>query len=90
MHTIVAVFGFIIKIVLVLSILSIIVGLVWVISPLKDKVYTGSVHIYQYYMPLGGRTTGLAMLGIGVIGLILGLMLDEYHTKLTKEFGART
>lgn len=89
-HTIVVIFGVIVNIVLVLALLSIIVGLVWVISPLKDKVYIGSVHIYRYSTPLGGRTTGLTILGFGFTGLILGLLLDKGYVRLTKGFGART
>jgi hypothetical protein len=89
MHTVVVVFGVIVNIVLVLALLSIVIGLVWVISPLRDKVYMGSVYIYRYYTPLGGRTTGLSILVSGFIGLIVGFLLDKWHVRLIKGFGAR-
>lgn len=89
MHSLVVIFGVIVNIVLVLALLSIVVGLVWVVSPLKDKVYMGSVYIYRYCTPLGGRTTGLTILGFGFTGLILALLLDRGHVRLTKGFGAR-
>jgi hypothetical protein len=90
MHTAVVLFGVIVDIVLVLAILSIIVGVVWIISPLKDKMYMGTVYTYRYYTPLGGRETGLFILGLGVTGLILGFLLDKEHVRLTKRFGSRT
>ena len=90
MHTLIVVFEVAVNIVLVLAILSIIVGVVWVIFPLKDKMYAGSVFIYQYYTPLGGRTTGLVILGSGLTGLILGFILDRECVKLAERFGSRT
>jgi len=89
MHTLTAIFGVIAEIILILAVLSIIVGVVWIISPLKDKMYMGSLDIYQYYTPMGGRLTGLIILGSGVAGLILGLLLDEVHIRIAKRFGAR-
>ena len=90
MHSVVTVFGVIINIVLVLALVSMMVGLVWIVSPLKDKEYMGSVYIYRYHTPLGGRATGLGILGLGVGGLILGLLLDEWQVRLARRFGART
>lgn len=89
MHTVVVIFGVIVSIVLVVALLSIIVGLIWAVFPLKDKVYMGSVYIYQYYTPLGGRSTGLSILALGLGGLIVGLLLDKAHVGLAKRFGAR-
>ena len=88
MHTIVAILGVIVNVVLVLALLSIVVGLVWVVFPLKDKVFVGS-YVYEH-TPLGGRTTGLSILGFGLICLILGFLLDKAQVSLSKEFGART
>ena len=90
MHTAIVILGVVVNIVLVLALLSIVVGLVWVVSPLKDKIYMGSVYIYQYSTPLGGRTTGLSILCFGFAGLILGLLLDRGYARLRKGFGART
>jgi hypothetical protein len=90
MHTVVVILGVIVNVVLVLALLSIAVGLVWVISPLKDKIYMGSVYTYQYYTPLGGRATGLVILALGLTSLILGLLLDRWHARLIKDFGARS
>jgi len=87
MHTVVVILGVFVSIVLVVAILSIVVGLVWAIFPLKDKLYMGLVDIY--YTPLGGRTTGLSILGFGLGSLILGLLLDKAHVRLAKGFGAR-
>ena len=90
MHTAVVILGVVVNVVLVLGLLSIAVGLVWVISPLKDKVYMGSVFIYNYYTPLGGRGTGLVILGLGLTSLALGFLLDKWHARLIKDFGARS
>ena len=88
MHTMAAVLGVFVNILLVVAILSIIVGLVWTIFPLKDRIYL-TANIYRDYTPLGGRGTGLVILGCGFAGLILGFALDEAHIKLTRKFGAR-
>lgn len=88
-HTTVVIFGVIVNLILVLALLSVVVGLVWVISPLKDKMYIGSVYVYRYYAPLGGRITGLCILGSGLAGLILGFVLDRVHLGLAERFGAR-
>ena len=90
MHTAVVVLGVIVNVILVLALLSIAVGLVWVASPLKDKAYMGSTYVYQYYTPLGGRGTGLVILGLGLTGLTLGFLLDKWHARLIKDFGARS
>ena len=90
MHTLVVVLQVIANIILVLALISIIVGVVWTISPLKDKMYMGSLYVYKYYTPLGGRGTGLSILGIGLAGLVAGFLLDEWHSKLRKKFGGRT
>ncbi len=89
MHTIISIFGIVANIILVLAVLSIIAGLVWVISPLKDKMYFGAAGIYEYYTPLGGRLTGVMILCSGVIGFALGLVLDRVHFKLAEKFGSR-
>ena len=89
MHTIVAIFGVIANIIMVLAVLTIIAGMVWVISPLKDKIYFGASSIYEYYTPLGGRGTGLVILCSGLIGFALGLVLDRVHFKLAAKFGSR-
>ena len=90
MHTVVVIFGVIVNTVLVLALPSIIVGMVWIVSALKYKVYMGSVYIYRYHTLLVGRTTGFGILGFGFTGLIPGLLLDEGHVRLTKRFGTRT
>lgn len=88
MHTLVVMFGVVVNIILITAVLSIVVGMVWVISPLKDKeVYMGSVFVYT---PLGGRITGLIILGSGVAGLVLGFLLDRVQFKLVQRYGART
>ena len=89
MHTMVVILGVIVYTILALGLICIIVGVVWTISPLEDKAYIGSMLIYLSN-PLGGRTTGLVILGVGVISLILGFLLDEEHNKLIRKFGART
>jgi len=89
MHTMISIFGIIANIILVLAVLSIIAGLVWVISPLKDKMYFGAAGIYEYYTPLGGRGTGVVILCSGFIGFALGLALDRVHFKLSAKFGSR-
>ena len=89
MHTMVAIFGVIANINMVLAVLTIIAGLVWVISPLRDKTYFGATSIYEYYTPLGGRGTGLVILCSGFIGFALGLVLDRAHFKLAEKFGSR-
>ncbi|MDQ1316877.1 MAG: hypothetical protein QG588_526 [Candidatus Poribacteria bacterium] len=89
MNTLVAILGVIVNIIFALAIIAIIVGLVWVIFPLKDKHYFGSVDVFQYYYPLGGRMTGLSILGVGIFFMILGLYLDKVHFKLSRKFGSR-
>ena len=89
MHTAIAILGVVVNIILVLAIISVIVGVIWIVSPLKDKMYMGSVFTYRYYTPLGGRGTGAVIVGIGIIGLVLGFLLDEEHAKLARKFGSR-
>jgi hypothetical protein len=89
MHTAIVIFGVVANIILVLGLISMIVGVIWIVSPLKDKVYMGSVFIYRYYNPLGGRGTGVVILGIGLVCLGLGYLLDEEHAKLARKFGSR-
>lgn len=89
MNTLVAILGVIVNIIFALAIISIIVGLVWVIFPLKDKHYFGSVDVFQYYYPLGGRMTGFIILGAGIILFTIGLFLDKIHFRLSRKFGAR-
>ena len=88
MHTAVAILGVVVYIVFAVALLSVLVGLIWTIFPLEDKAYIGQVLIYSN-TPLGGRVTGLFILGFGVISLLLGFFLDEWHDKLAKNFGAR-
>jgi len=93
MHTAVVMFGVIVYIIFALALISIITGAVWIAFPLKDKVYVGSIglmEIYREYTPLGGRVTGIYISGLGIIGLALGFILDEIHTRLIRKFGART
>ena len=90
MHTWVSILGAAVIVILVLAILTIIVGVIWTVSPLRYKEYMGSVDVYRYNMPLGGRVTGLIILGFGIAGLVLGSLLDREHTKLVKKFGSRT
>jgi len=89
MNTLVVILGVIVNFIFALAIISIVIGLVWVIFPLKDKHYMGSVEVYKYYYPLGGHLTGLAILGLGVVCLILGLFLDRIHFRLSRKFGSR-
>ena len=89
MHTIISIFGIVANIILVLAVLTVIAGLVWVISPLKDKTYFGAAGIYEYYTPLGGRLTGVVILCSGVIGFALGMVLDRVHFRLAAKFGSR-
>jgi len=90
MHTVAVILGVIANIFFALAIISIVVGLVWVMFPLKDKHYLGSVEVYQYYYPLGGRMTGLCILAIGIASLALGFLLDRVHFRLISKFGSRT
>ena len=89
MHTLAVIFGIIANILMALAVLCIIVGLVWIPFPLKNKVYTGAGQTYRYSTPLGGRETGLIILIIGIIGLTTGLLLDRAQVRLIKKFGAR-
>lgn len=84
MHTLVTVFGVVVSIVLITAIISMIVGLIWVIYPLKNRLYMD-----RYTTPLGGRETGAIILGAGLAGLILGLALDRVQTKMARQFGSR-
>ncbi len=90
MNTLVAILGVVVNIIFALAIISIIVGLVWIMFPLKDKHYLGSVDVYVYYNPLGGRMTGLIILCVGIISLILGIYLDRVQFRLSRKFGSRT
>jgi hypothetical protein len=89
MHTVIAIFGVVVYIIFAIALLSTLVGLVWVIFPLEDKAYIGQMLIYQN-TPMGGRTTGLCILGFGLISLLLGFLLDGWHVKLAKNYGSRT
>lgn len=88
MHAVFAILEAIANIISVLAIIAIVVGLVWIMFPPKDKHYLGSVGVYVYYNPLGGHLTGLCILGVGIISLILGLLLDRVHSKLIIKYGA--
>ncbi len=90
MHTMFVILGVIANIILVLAIIAMVAGMIWTMFPPKDKHYLGSVDVYVYYYPLGGRLTGLSILGVGIISLILGLLLDKEHCRLMARFGART
>jgi len=90
MHTVAVILGVIVNIFFALAIISIVVGLVWVMFPLKDKHYLGSVDVYRYYYPLGGRMTGLCILCVGIISMALGLLLDRVHSRMISKFGYRT
>ena len=85
MHTLVTVFGVVVSIVLITAIISMIVGLIWVIYPLKNRLYMD-----RYTTPLGGRETGAVILGAGLAGLILGLALDRVQAKMARQFGSRS
>jgi hypothetical protein len=89
MHTLVTIFGVIANIIMALAVLSIIIGLVWCIYPLKDKMYMGSVDVYVYYNPMGGRITGLWILGFGIVGFAVGYSCDRISTALSRKFGSR-
>ena len=89
MHTAVAILGVIVYIIFAIALLSVLVGLVWTIFPLEDRAYIGQMLIYSN-TPLGGRITGLFILGFGLISLLLGFLLDGWQAKLAKNFGART
>jgi hypothetical protein len=89
MHTIYVILGVIVNIVFIFSIIAIVAGLIWITSPPKDKHYLGSVEVYVYYYPFGGRLTGLFILFVGIISLILGLLLDKEHSKMMMRFGSR-
>ncbi len=89
MHTMVVMFGVVANIILIISLLSIIVGAVWTIFPLKNRIYITET-LYRDTTPMGGRITGIIMLASGIIGMILGFTLDEYQDKLMRRFGART
>lgn len=89
MHTLAVILGVIANIFFALAIISIVVGLVWVMFPLKDKHYLGSVDVFRYYYPLGGRLTGVCILGIGIVSLILGFLIERVHFRLMSKFGAR-
>ncbi len=90
MHTVAVIFGIIANILMALAVLCIIVGLVWIAFPLKNRVYTGVGDMYRYSTPMGGRGTGLMIFGSGVIGLTLGFLLDKAQIRLIRKFGART
>ena len=75
-HTMVVMFGVFANIIMILSLLSIIVGAVWAIFPLKNRVYITET-LYRDTTPMGGRLTGIIMLVIGIIGMTLGFLLDE-------------
>lgn len=90
MHTIYVLLGVIANIVFVLSIIAIVAGLVWIMSPPKDKHYLGSLDFYVYYYPFGGRLTGLCIVGSGIVGLALGLIIDKEQSKLMVKYGSRT
>lgn len=90
MHTIYVILGVIANIIFVLSIIAIVAGLVWTMSPPKDKHYLGSLDFYVYYYPFGGRLTGLYILGSGIVGLVLGFFIDKEQSKLMAKFGSRT
>ena len=90
MHTLAVIFGIVANILMALAVLCIIVGLVWTAFPLKNKVYTGVGQMERYSMPMGGRETGLIILGTGIIGLTMGFLLDRAQVRLIKKFGART
>lgn len=89
MHTIIVIFGVTVEVFLALALVSVIVGLVWIAFPLKNEIYTSTGQLYWYSTPLGGRETGLIILGSGLIGLTIGFLLDKTHVRLTKKFGAR-
>jgi hypothetical protein len=89
MNTLVVILGVIVNIIFALAIIAIIVGLVWVMFPLKDKHYLGSLDVYREYYPLGGRMTGLSILGVGIFFMFLGLYLDRVQFKLSRKFGSR-
>lgn len=90
MHTIYVILGVIANIIFIFSIIAIVAGLVWTISPPKDKHYLGSLDFYVYYYPFGGRLTGLYIIGSGVVGLVLGFFIDKEQSKLMVKFGSRT
>ena len=89
MHSAVVALGIVAYTLLALAVLSIVVGIVWTAFPLKNKIYTGIGEMYRYSTPMGGRKTGLIILGSGLAGLILGLFLDRTHTRLARKYGAR-
>ncbi len=90
MHTIYVILGVIANIICFLSIVAIVAGLVWTISPPKDKHYLGSFDFYVYYYPFGGRLTGICIIGSGIVGLVLGLIIDREQSKLMVKYGSRT
>lgn len=89
MHTLVAIFGVTAIVILAIGLLSIIAGIVWVIFPLTDKIYI-TENIYIYSAPLGGRRTGLFILGTGIASLTVGFLLDKEYDRLSRKFGSRT
>jgi len=89
MNTLVVILGVIVNIIFALAIIAIIVGLVWIMFPLKDKHYLGSLDVYREYYPLGGRMTGFSILGVGIFFMALGLYLDKVQFKLSRKFGSR-
>ncbi len=84
MHTLVTIFGVVVSIILVTAIVSMIVGVIWVIYPLKNRL-----NMDRYTTPLGGRETGVIILGAGLAGLILGYFLDRIQSKMARRFGSR-
>ncbi len=84
MHTLVTVFGVVVSIILVTAIVSMIVGVIWVVYPLKNRLYMD-----KYTTPLGGRETGVIILVTGLAGLIIGFALDRIQSKMAKQFGSR-
>jgi len=90
MHTAIVIFGVIANIILALAVVAIIVGLVWIISPLRDRIYIDVRYLYYESTPMGGRETGLVILGFGFACLASGLLMDEGHSRLIRKYGART
>lgn len=88
MHTFAVVFGVIVNVLFALALISIIVGVVWIFFPLTNRVYITDF-LYEDLRPMGGRITGLIMLIFGLISMVCGFLMDDYHSKLMKRYGAR-
>ena len=84
MHTLVTIFGVVVSIILVTAIVSMIVGVIWIIYPLKNRL-----DMDRYTTPLGGRETGAIILVAGIAGLIIGFALDRIQSRLAKQYGSR-